>query len=256
MRIRYGSPVDLKPVIDSLREASETEIIEELRASYEMEGEKLSGVAECAEYLLRLKRESVIPNVKELYNKFFSRYGQFPRQHNVTIGDSFYDKDIYTPPDYKSLSIEKIQELVDYVYGEKDPILYYVGYVIYECLHPAKDGNGRLGRMIFLELPFGFRLFPFAKFTSNRKFQLSEINKIFKWGNSLSNYEDVTVDDNIVNMIVKIFKAVAIAKTVSIARPLNWAKIANNIFHNHKDPADYGDDVEDLCEELPHIVFK
>ena len=38
--------------------------------------------------------------------------------------------------------------------------------------------------MIFLEIPF-------VKFTSNKKFQLSEINKIFKWRNSLNNYDDI-----------------------------------------------------------------
>ena len=85
---------------------------------------------------------------------------------------------------HAAISEEMLQNLVDYFYASRGSLPLYMGFVLYlfyERLHPSEDGNGRLGRLVFVENQHLDALFPISPVLVD--LNLPEMKEIYHYFN-------------------------------------------------------------------------
>jgi hypothetical protein len=154
--------------------------INELSASYEIEDDIITQeqAEKLKEYLLNLATYEA-PDIKSLYSILFPNK-QLYRKEPVVIGRQF-DKNgkcikachIGIDPKYINDDLfNEIQNMINDFYDLMKTTnkinlniitKAFELYIKFERIHLFRDGNGRLGRLIFLEHPFNYGFFPVAR---------------------------------------------------------------------------------------------
>lgn len=135
-----------------------------------------------------------IPNIEELYKLMFKNKEVFRKntddyngfigvlKHNNSKELSFYN--IGIDPQY--IESEKLQEMVNYIYTYKNneyvylhEIISFICYLLYERIHPHPDGNGRIGRLLFIENVFNLEYFPLSKILNSNIYCKEIMTEIF-----------------------------------------------------------------------------
>ena len=143
-----------------------------LKASNEFEHDKMSD--ETIDNVDKYLASHDVPQIVELYNVMFpgkkcfrdNFVGVYKRQNLHNFRTEFYNIGI-NPKEIESLNL---QEMVNYYYhylqSEEQiidsDILGFILYILYERIHPHEDGNGRIGRLLFIENVYHHAYFPFS----------------------------------------------------------------------------------------------
>ena len=167
-----------------------------------------------------------VPNIFVLYMKLFNSTKCFRNSNDKDCGfvgifktatneyEEFYN--IGLNPDY----IPDLQELVNWYYNLKcDNDLYkLIGiacYLLYENIHPHYDGNGRMGRLLFIEnvynkcyVPISHKILKHRKLHDNlfpenviRIYHNQDINDIYS-KQDVQKYYNITIDDELLQKIL------------------------------------------------------
>ncbi|KAA6364077.1 MAG: hypothetical protein EZS28_040396 [Streblomastix strix] len=108
-------------------------------------------INDAIEYL----KNNKMPLIDELYQTLFQR--DTFRQCNVYVSDKNNSKIISAANigiQHENIEPNELQQLVNFAYeyvGEDKIIVMFACYLLYERIHPHIDGNGRMGRLMFLE---------------------------------------------------------------------------------------------------------
>ncbi|KAA6384696.1 MAG: hypothetical protein EZS28_019775 [Streblomastix strix] len=100
-------------------------------------------------------KNNEVPQIEGLYEALFKR--ETFRHCNVYVSDKNNSKIISAANigiQHENIDPEQLQELVDfaYEYDQSNKIMVlFACYLLYERIHPHEDGNGRMGRLLFLE---------------------------------------------------------------------------------------------------------
>lgn len=173
---------------------SETDIIEELKASYEYEtNQKMNP----AIYEKLMKEDNII---EKLYS-ILEPKRPVKRNIAVYINDEFGTA--YTGAKQSYIEISKLQNWVDefheYTFeNETDKLLVgFILYLLYVRIHPHTDGNGRMGRYLFLENRLMKpNLCPLSKILNeDLEIPNEHMNDIFTWLNTTIDPETNDKDD-------------------------------------------------------------
>ena len=162
-------------------------------------------------------KSNKVPNIEKLYlllmnNKCYrdindEEYGF------IGVGNGLKFCHVGLRPD----KLPNLQKLVDWYYNlDVESSLYKIigigCYLIYENIHPHYDGNGRMGRLLFLENTFNKCYLPISHNLKrkgqdglfiNRDYNIwfeNEILKIYKQ-QKISDFLTVTINDKILNVI-------------------------------------------------------
>ncbi|KAA6390829.1 MAG: hypothetical protein EZS28_013637 [Streblomastix strix] len=108
-------------------------------------------INDATEYL----KNNKVPQIEGLYEALFKR--ETFRHCSVYVNDKNNSKIISAANvgiNHENIDPNELQQLVDFVYeydqSNKIMVL-FACYLLYERIHPHKDGNGRMGRQLFLE---------------------------------------------------------------------------------------------------------
>ncbi|KAA6370571.1 MAG: hypothetical protein EZS28_033902 [Streblomastix strix] len=110
-----------------------------------------SNINDAIEYL----KSNEVPQIDELYQALFKR--ETFRHCSVYVSDKNNSKIISAANvgiQHENLDPNELQQLVDFAheYNQSNKVMVlFACYLLYERIHPHEDGNGRMGRLLFLE---------------------------------------------------------------------------------------------------------
>lgn len=94
---------------------------------------------------------------------------------------------------HTAINEEMLQNFVNYFYANSGSLPFYMGfvfYLFYERLHPSEDGNGRLGRLVFVENQHFDILFPISPVLVDLNLpEMKEIYRYFSFSRKIPNDE-------------------------------------------------------------------
>jgi hypothetical protein len=133
-----------------------------LCSSYRYEKDKQPST-EIIDSLYKYLTEHEIPKLTEVYSIMFQ--SPLIRNEDVYVGRSCKYQSYSTIVkidhiglDASLIEIDKLQSMVDEIYTQEvsltNLIKAFKYYIQYELIHPSLDGNGRIGRLIFIEWRF------------------------------------------------------------------------------------------------------
>ncbi|KAA6367677.1 MAG: hypothetical protein EZS28_036797 [Streblomastix strix] len=108
-------------------------------------------INDAIEYL----KSNEVPQIDELYQALFKR--ETFRHCSVYVSDQNNSKIISAANvgiQHENIYPNELQQLVDFAQGYDQPnkiIVLFACYLLYERIHPHDHGNGRMGRLLFLE---------------------------------------------------------------------------------------------------------
>ncbi|KAA6371814.1 MAG: hypothetical protein EZS28_032658 [Streblomastix strix] len=92
-----------------------------------------------------------------------------------------------------------LQELVNKANQTDDPVTKFKYFLIYQRIHPQEDGNGRIGRLLFLEI-YNIPLSTTLRYSVKAKQLMNNIFKYIK-GND-------TDDDKLSELVINIISSI------------------------------------------------
>ncbi|KAA6377605.1 MAG: hypothetical protein EZS28_026867 [Streblomastix strix] len=139
-------------------------------------------INDAIEYL----KSNEVPQIDELYEALFKR--ETFRHCSVYVSDKNNSKIISAANvgiQHQNIDPEQLQKLVDfaYEYDQSNKIMVlFACYLLYERIHPHEDGNGRMGRLLFLENIYQLTgsYVPLSTALRHNKQIIQLMNEIFK----------------------------------------------------------------------------
>jgi len=175
----------------------------ELITSYTYEEESID--ESLATHIFNYLNSSDVPSIFELYRIMFGEHSIVKRTTHVFIGGKFIHKNdriisnvLHIGCDPDSYEIDDLQHLVDWFYTNKfksvtEKFIYaFICYFLYVRIHPHKDGNGRIARLLFFENPkLEHSIIPFMyyvdKLSTRNKKRPGLIGKLYRMYSKYSN---------------------------------------------------------------------